>query len=133
MKEYQQRHTLKKLLYSRLAILVLGLICLLMLRSVVELYGKYKKVADLKAQSAKERSAMEEKLMRAQEKNDALHTERGIEDYVRRTYPVVKQGEGVIVVYEASTSPVVPVRKDVGIIEQVRMFFGTLFSNQPKE
>lgn len=104
-----------------------------MLRSVVELYGKYKKVADLKAQSAKERSAMEEKLMRAQEKNDALHTERGIEDYVRRTYPVVKQGEGVIVVYEASTSPVVPVRKDVGIIEQVRMFFGTLFSNQPKE
>ncbi len=130
MKEYQQRHTLKKLLYSRLSILILGIICLLMLRSVVELYGKYTKVAELKSESYKERKALEEKLVRAQEKNDALHTERGIEDYVRRTYPVVKDGEGVIVVYEASSSPVVPVRKDIGIAEQIRMFFGTLFTGK---
>lgn len=130
MKEYQQRHTLKKLLYSKLAILILGIICLLMLRSVVELYGKYSKVADLKAESAKERATMQEKLDRSQEKNDALHTDRGVEDYVRRTYPVVKQGEGVIVVYEASTSPVVPVRKDISTFEQVRMFFATLFTSK---
>lgn len=130
MKEYQQRHTIKKLLYSRLAILVLGVICLLMLRSVVELYGKYSKVADLKAQSEKERQSLEEKLARAQEKNDALHTERGIEEYVRKTYPVVKQGEGVIVVYEASSSPVVPVRKDISTFEQIRMFFATLFTSR---
>lgn len=130
MKEYQQRHTLKKLLYSRLAILVLGIVCLLMLRSVMELYGKYTKVAELKALSDKERSTLEVKLVKSQERNDALHTERGIEEYVRRTYPVVKQGEGVIVVYEASSSPVVPVRKDIAVFERVKLFFGTLFTSE---
>ena len=130
MKEYQQRHTLKKLLYSRLSILIIGVVCLLMLRSVMELYGKYLKVADLKAQSDKERKSLEEKLVRAQEKNDALHTDRGVEEYVRRTYPVVKQGEGVIVVYEASTSPVVPVRKDIGFAEQIKIFFATIFTSK---
>jgi len=127
MKEYQQRHTLKKLLYSKLSILILGIICLLMLRSVVELYGKYAKVAELKSQSEKERISLEQKLNKSQEKTDALYTDRGVEEYVRRTYPVVKQGEGVIVVYEASSSPVVPERKDVSVIERIRMFFGTLF------
>ena len=128
MKEYQQRHVLKKLLYSRLSILILGVICLLMLRSIMELYGKYSKVSDLKALSSKERQSIQEKLARAQEKNDALHTDRGVEEYVRRTYPVVKEGEGVIVVYEASSSPVVPVRKDAPITERIRLFFATLFS-----
>jgi cell division protein FtsB len=129
MKEYQQRHTLKKLLYSRLAILVLGIICLLMLRSVMELYGKYNKVSELTAQSEKERSSLEEKLRKSEAKNDAMNTERGIEEYVRRTYPVVKEGEGVIVVYEASSSPVVPVRKDISIFERTKLFFGTLFTS----
>jgi hypothetical protein len=40
----------------------------------------------------------------------AIATDRGFENYVRTTYPVVKEGEGVIVVYDAQTSPVAPVR-----------------------
>ena len=91
-------------------------------------YGKYSKVSDLKAQISKERQLLQEKLVRSQEKNDALHTDRGVEEYVRRTYPVVKEGEGVIVVYEASSSPVVPVRKDAPITERIKLFFETLFS-----
>jgi cell division protein FtsB len=123
MREFQQRHTLKKLLYSRFALVLLGLICILMLRSIVELYGKYQKIADLKNQAQKEESTLQDKVTKAQAKDDALHTERGIEDYVRRTYPMVKEGEGVIVVYDASTSPVVEVRKDISLSERITLWF----------
>jgi hypothetical protein len=127
MKEYQQRHTLKKLLYSRISILVLGVICLLMMRSVIDLYGKYKNVATLGEQADRERKTFEDKLVKARERNEVFKTERGQEQYIRETYPMVKEGEGVIVVYEASTSPVVPVRKDVSFLERVKLITAAFF------
>jgi hypothetical protein len=36
---------------------------------------------------------------------------------------MVKEGEGVIVVYDASTSPVVEVRKDISLSERITLWF----------
>jgi len=117
-------------MYSKVMIFILALICILMLRSVVELYGKYKKVEILKAEPEKERLVLEEKVNKSEDKNQALHTPRGAEEYIRRTYPVTKDGEGVIVIYDASSSPVVPVRKDSTWQEKFKAFFTGLFTSK---
>ena len=128
MREYQQRNILRKLMYSKFTLLIVGLLCILMLRSVMELYGKYQKVSDLKDQSEKERISLEQKVDKARTKEEALQTDRGVEEYVRRTYPVVKEGEGVIVVYDASTSPVITVRKEMSFGERIQLMLASYFT-----
>lgn len=114
MREYQQRQIWRKLFYSRFFIVILFLVFVLLLRSVVELNDKRVKVNVTRDESVLKLSTVQEKLNKSEEKYNTILTERGVEDYVRKTFPVVKDGEGMIIVYDASTSPVVPVKKDAG-------------------
>lgn len=114
MREYQQKQIWRKLFYSRIFIVILFLIFILLLRSVVDLNDKRVKVNVTRNESILKLNTAQEKLNKSEEKYGAILTERGVENYIRKTFPVVKDGEGVIVVYDASNSPVVPVKKDNG-------------------
>lgn len=81
-------------------------------------------------ESEMEKADLEQKVVRAQEKNDAISTERGFEAYVRTTYPVVKEGEGVIVIYEENTSPVSSVRSDMTVWEKFIIFCKRLLARE---
>lgn len=82
------------------------------------MYAKSEEVAKLQDDSSRERSQIEEKVKKAEVRNADLNTPRGFESYVRTTYPVVKEGEGVIVIYDDTGSPVVPVREDISLWER---------------
>ena len=77
-----------------------------------------------------DRADMQAKVQKAQEKNDAIATQRGFENYVRTTYPVVKYGEGVIVVYDEEKSPVAPVRTDMTIWERLKVLLQSAFAKK---
>jgi uncharacterized protein (UPF0254 family) len=130
MREYQQKYMIRRLLYSRVTIVVLFVASVLLLRSIVELNGKREEVAKLHAESQAEREGLEQKVLRAKEKNDAIATDRGFETYVRTTYPVVKEGEGVIVIYDGEKSPVAPVKADLTLWERLRVFVRDLFAKE---
>jgi len=130
MREYQQKHTIRTALYSRVTIVVLFLLIVLLLRSIMELNDKRIAVKKLEQESAAERHDLEQKVERAQEKNDAIATNRGFESYVRTTYPVVKDGEGVIVVYDTDKSPVAAVKADMTIWERFQVYLQGLFSKK---
>ena len=100
MKEYQQKYMVRTLLYSRVTIIFLFLVCILLLRSIMELNDKRIESAKLRNESTVERKDLGDKVVKAEEKNNEIVTPRGFENYVRTTYPVVKDGEGVIVVYD---------------------------------
>jgi hypothetical protein len=123
MREYQQKHMIRTLLYSRATIVILFLLIILLLRSIMELNDKRIAVAKLRNDSAAERALLEEKVAKAQEKNDAIATPRGFEAYVRTTFPVVKEGEGVIVIYDGDKSLVSPVREDINVWEQLLLLW----------
>jgi cell division protein YceG involved in septum cleavage len=123
MKEYQQKHMIRTLLYSKVTVVILFLLIILLLRSVMELNDKRIEVSKLRTESEVERKELEDKVAKAQEKNTAIDTPRGFETYVRTTYPVVKQGEGVIVVYDENKSPVAPVRSDMNIWERLLIWW----------
>ena len=123
MREYQQKHMIRTLLYSRVTIVILFVLCILLLRSIMELNDKRIDVAKLRNDSAAERALLEEKVAKAKDKNDAIATSRGFESYVRTTYPVVQEGEGVIVIYDDEKSPVSSVREDLNIWERLTLLW----------
>lgn len=130
MREYQQKYMIRTLLYSRVTIVFLFLLCILLLRSIVELNDKRIAVEKLRKESAIERQDLESKVQKAEEKNESIATERGFEAYVRTTYPVVKEGEGVIVIYDEEKSPVAEVRSDMTVWERLQILFQNLFAKK---
>ncbi len=123
MKEYQQKHMIRTLVYSRVTIVILFLLIVLLLRSSMELNDKRIETSKLRNDSMIEREALSDKVAKAETRNTAIATPHGLETYIRTTYPVVKQGEGVIVIYDDSNSPVSPVREDVTIWERFILFW----------
>lgn len=130
MREYQQKYLLRKMFYSRVTIVILFLLVILLLRSIMELNDKRIAVKKLRLESESERLELEAKVAKAKQKNEAIETERGFENYVRTTYPVVKEGEGVIVIYDGDKSPVTPVRSDTTVWEKFIVFCKRLISSE---
>ncbi len=120
----------RTILYSRVTIVVLFLLIILLLRSIMELNNKRIGVKKLQTESAIERNDLEMKVERAEEKNKAIATDRGFESYVRMTYPVVKDGEGVIVIYDGEKSPVAPVRADMTVWERMKVLLQGMFAKK---
>lgn len=106
--------------------MVLFLLVILLLRSIVELNDKRIEVAKLRNESKEERQNLTLKVEKAQQQSDEIATPRGFESYVRTTYPVVKEGEGVIVVYDEDKSPVSQVRADMTVWERLLVFWHTV-------
>ena len=127
MREYQQKHMIRTLVYSRVTLVILFLLIVLLLRSIMELNVKRADVAKLRDDSQKERDGLQLKVEKAQKETDLIGTQRGFEAYVRTTYPVVKKGEGVIVIYDDNKTPVSTVRTKVTFLEQVSIWWTDFF------
>jgi hypothetical protein len=89
----------------------------------MELNDKRIEVGKLRAESQIERADLEDKVRKAEAKNKDIATPRGFESYVRTTFPVVKEGEGVIVIYDGDKSPVAQVRSDMNIWERLLLWW----------
>lgn len=130
MREYQHKYMLRTLLYSKVTIVILFLLVVILLRSIMELNAKRKEAVLLRDETKTERQNLEEKVAHAKEKNDFIKTDRGFEEYVRATYPVVKDGEGVIVVYDGDKTPVSKVRDDMTFMEKVTVVWRRIFGDR---
>lgn len=125
MREYQHKHMIRTLVYSRVTIVVLFLLIILLLRSIMELNNKRLESSQLRNDTNTERQKLIDKVGVAQQQSDEIGTPRGFESYVRTTYPVVKEGEGVIVVYDGEKSPVSQVRTDMNVWERFLVLWQT--------
>lgn len=120
MKEYQHKQILRTILYSKVSLTIFFLIIILLLRSIVELNNKRMDVSALREESLAKKTELQDKLQASEQKNNDIHTDRGVEEYIRTTQPVVKNdGEGVIVVYDDNKTPVVPVKQDMNVWEKL--------------
>ena len=122
MREYQHKYIVRTLLYSPVTIVILFLMIILLLRSIMELNNKRISVAHVRDEARAKQEDTQTELIKAQGQLRDIKTDRGFENYVRATYPVVKQGEGVIVVYDQEGSPVTPVRENMTIWERLLVF-----------
>jgi cell division protein FtsB len=127
MREYQQKHMIRTLGYSRVTLVILFLLIILLLRSIMELNDKRIDVNKLQDDSVKEREELQKKVDKAEEQTNLISTQRGFEAYIRTTYPVVKKGEGVIVIYDDNKVPVSTVREKMTVWEHFTIWWNSFF------
>lgn len=127
MREYQQKHMVRTIIYSRVTLVVLFLLIVLLLRSIMELNDKRIEVTKIRDDSIKEREELKKKVDKAENETDAINTDKGFESYVRTTYPVVKKGEGVIVIYDNDKVTVSMVREKVNVWERLTIWWRDFF------
>lgn len=99
----------------------------------MELNNKRITVAALRDDAETKQLETETQLVKAQGQLKDIQTERGFENYVRTTHPVVKQGEGVVVVYDQEGSPVTSVREDMTLWERFLVFMRPFTSGEGKD
>ncbi len=128
MREYQHKHMVRTLLYSRVTLVILFLLIVLLLRSIMELNGKRHEAILVRDDSQKEVDELTRKVETSKKQTEAISTTRGYEAYIRTTYPVVKKGEGVIVIYDDTKSPVSSVREKVTLPEQFSIWWRRFFN-----
>ncbi len=95
----------------------------------MQLNDKRMDVTKLRNDSLIERRNIENKVQEAQKENEAIMTDRGFESYVRTTFPVVKEGEGVIVIYDDEKNLVSQVRANVNIWERLLIIWNRVFND----
>ena len=93
----------------------------------MELNTKRIEVSKFRDDSLKERNELQRKVDVAQKQTDEISTQRGFEAYVRTTYPVVRKGEGVIVIYDDNKTPVSSVRDQMTLGERFSIWWKYLF------
>lgn len=128
MREYQHKYIIRTLLYSPITIIVLFLVIIFLLRSVVDLNNKRINAGKLRDEAIAKEEETRISLAKAEGRLSAIETDRGFEEYVRTTYPVAKEGEGVIVVYEQEGSPVTAVREHMTVWERLLVLLKPLFT-----
>lgn len=128
MREYQHKHMVRTLLYSRVTLVILFLLIVLLLRSIMELNDKRHEAILVRDDSQKEVDELTRKVETSKKQTEAISTTRGYEAYIRTTYPVVKKGEGVIVIYDDTKSPVSSVREKVTLSEQFSIWWRRFFN-----
>lgn len=127
MKEFQQERFARKLIYSKVTIIVLSILLLILLRATVSLYGKRSEIITERNKKEEELREGEARLREADKKKAFLESERGKEEYIRTTFPVAKEGEGVIIIYDDKKSAVSSVKKEGDMKEKLLRFFRDLF------
>lgn len=132
MREYQQKYITRTLLYSKTTMVILFLLIILLMRSIMELNEKRIDINKERDETKKERLELEAKVEAIRKKNEFIKTERGFEEYVRTTYPVVKEGEGVIVIYDDEKAAVSKVREKMTVWEKIVVLWNNFFSSEKK-
>lgn len=103
MADFQGRSLRRRLLYSPMMVIILGLVILLLARPVYNIIRKSLAVRQEKQEAAAQLSELEARQAFLNTEIGKLETERGVEGEIRRKFAVAKVGERVIVVVATGT------------------------------
>ena len=106
MQELQQKKIWKTLRYSKLAIIIYLLITVYFVVESIKFYEKKVKLNQKLNIIHMQAVEADRQLQNKQENVKFLSTDRGREQYLRETMPLAKTGEKVIILYDATSSPV---------------------------
>jgi cell division protein FtsB len=132
MARFEKERTIQSLLYSRIAIVVLLVVAVLLMLSVISVFGK-RREAEREAKAAETR--LHDLTVRKEEiagDIERLSTETGKEEALRERYRGVKPGEELIVIVDEnqeSAEGQVSVTKSQTFFQKISQFFSDLFSS----
>jgi cell division protein FtsB len=113
MLEFKEKQKARKMRYSKPVLFVLAVILLVSLEGLLGIYRKHSEALE-KAETARiDLLKLREREAELEKKVAFLKTERGKDEEIRKKFMVGKEGEGVILVVDAtpSTTPPAPAPK----------------------
>jgi len=121
MFDFYEKRKMRNIVYSKPALVLLGII---MLAFVYSVYGAIQKERETRVVREQRESVLNELHEREevlQKEIDRLNTEKGVESEIRSKFEVAKEGEEVIVIVEA------PEEEEEFIPQEEKGFFKKLF------
>lgn len=107
MLSFYQKRKWKNFLHSKFVLLALVLLCIPLGISVFERYQVEREMAERRLEMEAERTALELRKAKLNERVRYLEDERGVEAEIRRHFDVAKEGEQVVIIYDDETKSAV--------------------------
>lgn len=111
MRELHNRKLFKKIIYSKLFIVIFLCLAVFLFIEGISFYQKRIVLAKSIMENEEKLDKSSRQLENKRAELDFLQTDRGREEYYRELMPVARQDEKVIIIYDASTSPVTIIPK----------------------
>ncbi len=123
MRNFQKKRNWKNLTQSRPVLLLLGILVLIFVWGMIGFLGKMqvtmenKKIAESKfLELQKEKDTLSKAISK-------LNTDSGVEESIRDKFPVVKDGEGMIVIVDDKAPVKAPEQESNGFINFFKNWF----------
>lgn len=118
MRQYQQERLWNQIKYSFACIILISIVTIILIKENLNLLDKYLRIREVRDRTERDLNEVTANNLKAINKLRIISTERGIDGYIRQAYPVVKDGEGVITLYNSSTTNIINVAIEPSIWEK---------------
>ncbi len=122
MLEFYQKRTLRNLLKSPLALILLVLICLFMMRIVYTRFSIEREMVVRRVEAEMKLESLRERKAQLEEKVEYLSNERGIEAEMRRNFDVARPGEKVVIILDKEPESVIEPLQPMGGTDDVAWY-----------
>jgi len=121
MLEFQEKRKIKRLVYSKITLVILIILIILMFKMVWEVYEKECLTKENLTKTSNSLKGLQVREKMLSSGIDKLETDTGIEQEIREKYGLVKPGEEVIIVVDKgdSTSSL-PISSRTGFWQKVK-------------
>jgi cell division protein FtsB len=104
MLEFQERKKIRRILYSKWVFAALVIALVVLARAALGVYGKYNDSKENLRVASDDLNSLESRQSTLQSEIGKLSTERGMEEEIRDTFQVAKDGEQVAIIVEPTSS-----------------------------
>ncbi len=108
MAEFRKNKKVTRILYSKPSLIILALISIVFLFNIIDIAGKSKETRKNKDAALAKISELNNQQTELQSEIDSLQTDSGIEKNIREKFPVIKDGEGLVVIVDEPAKPTDP-------------------------
>ena len=104
MVDFQQKKKIRKVIYSRITIVVIFIAIIFLARAVYDIFEKERMSAEDFSIIQKDYNSLENRQNMLKSEIDKLNTKDGIEEEIRGKFSVAKPGETVVVIVDSTST-----------------------------
>ncbi len=123
MSEFQARHKIKRLVYSKVMVFLLLVMIFFVGKGVLDVWGKERESAQNAAEAAKALKNIQDRETFLSSEINRLSTSQGVEEEIRSKYSVAKPGEELIVIVGTTSTTTTTATKGGGFWDHFMSLF----------
>ncbi len=129
MRQYQQERLWNKIKYSFASIILISILTIILIKENLGLLDKYLRMREVRNKVELDLNEANQNSDKANNKLKIISTQRGLDGYIRQAYPVVKDGEGVITLYNSSTTNIINVDIEPNMWQRFSSWLKQVYNN----